>query len=131
VYAILGEDESDVATLRVLVRRLADNDSLPIKVKGYGGCGEMLQKGARQLRDFRNRGCTRFIICHDADGSDPEPKRELVRVRIIQPSEIRDGYCIIVPVQELEAWILADIECAIHIFSGWRPAAILNPEHIP
>jgi len=130
VYAILGEDPSDVATLKVLVHRLADDESLQIKVKGYGGCGEMLRKGATQLRDFQNRGCRRFIVCHDADGPDPEPKRKLVRERIIQPSGIREGYCIVVPVQELEAWILADIECASRIFSSWRPSAIDNPERI-
>jgi hypothetical protein len=130
VYGILGEDSSDVATLKILVRRLARNESLRFKGMGYSGCGEMLRKGARQLRDFQNRGCTRFIVCHDADGPDPGPKRELVRDRIIKPSGISGDYCIVVPVQELEAWILADIECATAIFSSWKPIAIHNPESI-
>jgi hypothetical protein len=130
VYGILGEDSSDVATLKVFVRRLAANESLPIKGKGYGGCGEMLRKGARQLRDFQERGCTRFIVCHDADGPDPTPKRELVRDHIIKPSGICRDYCIVVPVQELEAWILADIESATAIFPSWKPSAISSPEQI-
>jgi len=130
VYGILGEDSSDVATLKVFIRRLAGNESLLIKMKGYSGSGEMLHKGARQLRDFQNRGCTRFIVCHDADGPDPNPKRELVRDHIIKPSGIRKDYCIVVPVQELEAWILADIECATAIFPSWRPSAINNPEQV-
>ncbi len=130
MYGILGEDSSDVATLRVLVRRLADDESMPIRTKGYSGCAQMLRKGARQLRSFSNLGCTRFIICHDADGSDPEPNRERVKNKIIKPSGISDDYCIVVPVQELEAWILADIECATNIFSSWRPNAIQNPESI-
>jgi len=130
VYGILGEDQSDVATLKVIVRRLARNESLPVKVKGYGGCAEMLRKGARQLRLFQGLKCTRFIVCHDADGPDPRPKRELVQRRIIAPSGIRQGCCIVIPVQELEAWILADIECATNIFSSWKPAAIQNPEHV-
>jgi hypothetical protein len=130
VYGILGEDSSDVATLKVLVRRLARDESLPVKTKGYGGCAEMLRKGARQLQLFQNLNCTRFIVCHDADGPDPAPKRKLVRDRIVVPSGICGDCCIVVPVQELEAWILADIECATAIFRSWRPAAIANPESI-
>jgi len=127
----LGEHSSDVNTLKVLVRRLIRNETLPIKIKGYSGCAQMLRKGAEQLKAFLNLGCTRFIVCHDADGSDPEPNRERVRNRIISPSGIRSDYCIVVPVQELEAWILADIECATNIFSSWTPAVIHNPEAIP
>ncbi len=130
MYGILGEDRSDVATLKVLVRRLARNESLSVKAKGYSGCAEMLRKGARQLKLFRSLHCTRFIVCHDADGPDPRPKRDLVRERIIRPSGIDAGYCIVVPVQELEAWILADIESASNIFPSWTPPAIDNPEQV-
>ncbi len=130
MYGIVGEDESDVATLKVLVKRLAGNDSLTVKTKGYGGCAEMLRKGAAQLRLFKSLRLMRFIVCHDADGPDPEPKRRLVVERIVKPSGLRSGCCIVVPVQELEAWILADIECAARIFPSWRPAPIENPEGI-
>ncbi len=130
MYGILGEDDSDVATLRVLVRRLAGDPSLSIRGKGYGGCAEMLRKGATQLRLFQNLKCTRFIVCHDADGPDPAPSRDRVHNRIIKPSAIGTDYCIVVPVQELEAWILADIECATKIISSWRPSGISNPEKI-
>jgi hypothetical protein len=131
VYGILGEDDSDVATLKVLVRRLAGNDSLPVKVKGYGGCGEMLRKGAKQLQLFSKFDCNRFIVCHDADGHDPAPKYKLVQDRIVRPSGIERDCCIVIPVQELEAWFLADIECVTHIFKSWKPVTILNPESIP
>jgi hypothetical protein len=129
VYGILGEHASDTATLKVLVRRLA-GAPVKIKGKGYSGCAEMLRKGARQLRLFQNLGYSRFIVCHDADGPDPAPAREKVASKIIRPSGIRTDCCIVVPVQELEAWILADIECAVKIFPSWKPAAIDNPERI-
>jgi hypothetical protein len=131
VYGILGEDDSDVQTLKVLVKRLAGNESLRVKTKGYGGCGEMLRKGARQLQLFRSLNMTRFIVCYDADGPDPEPKRQLVVRKIAEPSGLESGWCVVVPVQELEAWILADIECAVNIFPSWRPSPIDNPEAIP
>jgi hypothetical protein len=130
VYGILGDDKSDVETLKVLVKRLADNQALPVKTKGYGGCANMLRKGAKQLVLFRDLACTRFIVCYDADGPDPKPKHELVRTRIVEPSGIDKGVCIVIPVQEIEAWILADIECATEIFTSWNPKPINNPEQI-
>jgi len=131
VYGIIGEDRSDVATLKVLVKRLAGNPRLTVKTKGYGGSGEMLCKGARQLALFKSQKLDRFIVCHDADGPDPEPKRQLVMQRIVRPSGLKKGCCVVVPVQELEAWILADIECVANVISSWRPQAVDNPEGIP
>ncbi len=131
MYGILGDDESDVETLKVLVRRLARNQAIPVKTKGYGGCAKMLRKGAKQLILFRNLDCTRFIVCYDADGPDPKPKHELVKRRIVAPSGIGGEVCIVIPVQELEAWLLADIECATKIFTSWKPEPIPNPEQIP
>jgi len=130
VYGILGEDQSDVETLKVLVRRLAGQETLRVKTKGYGGCAEMLRKGARDLRYLKALHCTRFIVCHDADDPDPQIKRDVVNQKIVAPSGIDNGVCIIVPVQELEAWILADIECASNIFTSWKPSPIQNPESI-
>jgi hypothetical protein len=131
VYGILGEDNSDVATLKVLVRRLAQDKSLSIRGKGYDGAGDLIRKGAEQLGLFRLLGCKRFIVFHDADGPNPEPKRKLVDEQVVQPSGVGDACCIVVPVQELEAWMLANIECAVKVFSSWRPGPISNPESIP
>ena len=44
--------------------RLAQDESLPIKGKGYGGSGEMLRKGAEQLKLFKAlHSCEHFIVC--------------------------------------------------------------------
>ena len=67
MYAVIGEDDSDVEMLRVLMCRLANNKPLKIKLFGYSGCGEMLRKGAKQLQLFQKFGCTRFVVCYDAD----------------------------------------------------------------
>ncbi len=130
MYGIMGENLSDVETLTVLIHRLAHSDSLQVKKKGYNGCGEMLRKGAKQLALFKAQNCSRFIVCHDADGPDPKPKYELVRGRIVEPAGMNKHVCILIPVQELEAWILADIECAAKIFASWLPSPIHNPERI-
>ena len=70
MYRILGEDDSDVDTIAVLIRRIANQENLAIKKKGFGGCGNLLRKGAIVLQAQAGLGCTRFVITHDADGTD-------------------------------------------------------------
>lgn len=129
MYGILGEDPSDANTLKAIVRRLAGNDRLPIRIKGYSGGSEMLRKGAAQLKLFAALDCSRFIVCHDADGPDPTESYGKVTGRIVGPSGVQPC-CIVIPVQELEAWLLADIEAVTHLITSWRPKPIPNPEAI-
>jgi len=143
VYAVLGEDDSDVDTLKVLIRRLAMEPNLPIKKKGYGSCGEMLNKGAKHLKLFKEEGCTRLIVCYDSDGQDKQERFNEALEKVIRPAGIPPYItgmslcgmeaccCIVIPVQEIESWILADIQSVSKVFSGWRPAPIRqNPETI-
>lgn len=130
MYFILAEDRSDYETLRVLVRRLANNDRLTVKGKGYEGCGELIRKGAKAVNQFFAAGFSRFIICHDADGPDPAKKRDLVYRSIVGQCHCPDSCCIVVPVQELEAWILADNESIVNVIKSWTPKAISSPELI-
>jgi hypothetical protein len=127
VYGIIGEADSDAKTLKVLVRRLAGNESLTIKPKGYEGAPQMLRKGAEQMRLFDRLGMKRFIIAYDSDTDDPKDRYETVMREIVRPSGIRNDYCILIPVQEIEAWILADIEAVSRVLTSWKP----SPERRP
>jgi hypothetical protein len=77
-------------------------------------------------------GCKRFIICYDADGPDPRVRQQEVLSRIINPSGLSRSDCLaLVPVQEIEAWILADVHQAVpHVIPSWRPGEVSNPEGI-
>jgi hypothetical protein len=131
MYGILGEEDDDAETLKVLVQRLTKNPTMRFRMKGFGGFGDLLKKGARQLQDFRNGGCQRFVVCHDADGPDPRgPRQEVVR-RVIEPSGIKSEYCVVIPVHEIEAWILADIQAVSNVITSWRPTQFKeNPEGV-
>ena len=107
MFAVLGEHKSDAATLKVFVRRLVQSEA-SVKTKGYSGCGELLRKGAQQVRVFQQLGAKYFIIVHDADGPDSNPAYQRVLSKIVQPAKVNSHSCILIPVQELEAWIMAD-----------------------
>lgn len=130
MYCILGEDDSDFETLKVLIRRLANDDKTPVKGKGFGGHAKLLKDGWKILEQMAMLGCTRFVIAHDADQKPVrEIERELVE-KIIKPSGVTACVCLLVPVQEIEAWLLADLSAASKIFKGWKPADMPNPETI-
>lgn len=131
MYGVIGEDQSDVETLKVLIRRLAINPKVSVFAKGYGGCGEMLRKGAAQLKLFSKKGAVRFIVCYDADRENPETRLKEARQKIWDKA-IANGIsgecCIVVPVQELEAWILADLSAVSNVIKSWSPKDIASPE---
>ncbi len=133
MYGVIGEDQSDVDTLKVLIRRLANNTKLPVLSKGYGGCGEMLRKGASQLRLFSKKGAVRFVVCYDADRKSPAERQQEAKKKIWNKAleaGISGECCIVVPVQELEAWILADLSSVTNVIKSWSPKDMASPELI-
>jgi hypothetical protein len=124
VYGILGEDDSDVETLKVLVQRIIKDRRLKIITKGFGCCGDMLNKGKRELISMKGLGCKKFIICHDSDENEPVEVRKKVHEMIVKPSGLAGPFCIVVPVREIEAWILADIGSVTNVISSWKPSPI-------
>jgi len=130
LYGIFSEDKSDFETLKVLIQRLAIDEKIQFCGKGFNGCGELLKHAWRNLKSQADMGCTRFVIAHDADQRDfRDVQRDLVD-KIIKPSGIKKSICLLVPVQEIEAWLLADVCAASNLFKGWMPKPEPNPESI-
>jgi hypothetical protein len=138
MFAIMGEDKSDTQSLIELIKRI-DKEKHPHKVKKklafkpkpYGGWPHLYSKCERDLRQMARRGCDRIIVCIDADG--PQQKAEKRRSELkskIKASGITLKSCIIIPIQMLEAWILADIKAVTALWKDWKPKPITNPEAI-
>jgi len=129
MFAILGEDNSDVEMLSTLVKRISKTPNLPVKRKGYMGCAELLNKGAKQIIAYDKLGCTKFIICYDSDRSKPSDRYKIIVDRIIKSSGISADFCALVPVQEIESWILADLPSITKIIPSWKTSKnFSNPE---
>jgi hypothetical protein len=130
-FAILGEDDSDAETLKILVRRVAENERLPVYTKGYNGCAQLMRKGARDVAALAEEGWHRFVIAHDADRMTAEARHAAVWARVVKRSQAMPGCCcVVVPVEELEAWILADVEAVTKEWPAWRPKPVASPERI-
>ncbi len=130
MFAILTEDRSDAESLTVLVRRIRNEPKSSILSKGFSGCGELCRKAWSHIRTFADRGATRFIVCHDADGTDPQEIRNKVEGAIKDRGPVDHEYCIVVPVQELEAWIIADENAIRKTIPTFVLKAVSRPESI-
>lgn len=131
MYGIIGEDGSDVDMLVELVRRISGNERLPVRKQGFSGSGELFKKGILTLRTFSLMRCSRYIIVYDSDGDHPDTRKRRIVEEIINRSGVAGEFCALVPTQEIEAWILADIGCVTQQFPGWKPTReYANPEGI-
>lgn len=134
MYGIIAEDDSDIQCLKVLIKRIKQDSSLTIKGKGYKGCSHMLRKGFNQLKAYHKLGVTHFVICHDKDRATEQNRYNEVFDKVVKPSGIHKSnnkICILIPTEEMEAWILADIEAVTKVIPLWKPSEkFTSPESI-
>jgi hypothetical protein len=130
MYAILAEDDSDVETLTVLIRRLSANQGVPVRGRGFGGSGDLLKHGARELGLYA-KNATRFVVCHDCDREDSGERTQQIIKKIIKPSGVEGQFCALVPVKTIEAWLAADLGAIKKVLTGWEGAKpIGRPEDL-
>ncbi|WP_233862855.1 DUF4276 family protein [Paraburkholderia adhaesiva] len=130
MYGVIGEDRSDVDAIKNIIVRLA-GDGVAVRGKGYSGCGELLKKGAAQLQVYERLKCSRFIVCYDSDGKDPAERKRALK-QIFKDAGLKGVCCALVPVHEIEAWILADLPAVQNVIKGWAVAeGHKNPENQP
>lgn len=135
MLGILGESSSDVDVLTTLVRRDLRTPGLPIKGhRSIDGCGDLRNRGSRILKLLGQLGCDRFVVCHDSDENDPLAIASLVQRQVTDPVKLTSRCCIVVPVREIESWIIAD-EAAVKAkmptfaFRGHaRPETLVDPK---
>jgi hypothetical protein len=132
VYILLTEDPTDFDAVKAIIRRLAGDLSLPVRGKGFNGAGELLKRGAPSINAILDNNATRCIVVHDCDGDDSEERHQRVVAEVFGKVKKKGVFCTVIPKQEIEAWILADITCVTKVFPGWRPdRQYPNPETVP
>lgn len=129
--AVLAEDRSDALALVTLVKRISRIPNCTVLQKGFGGCGQLRRKSCRIMEELSLRGATRFIICHDSDDSDPAEIKAKVRAALVRNGRSRFDYEIVVPVQELEAWIVADSDAIRPVIPSLWIRNVDAPERMP
>lgn len=130
MFAILAEDRSDANSLANLVKRIGQIESRIMR-KGFSGCGELCRKASAHILNFADQGATHFIICQDSDGHDPVQIRNSICQTIERKINLNEyDHLIVVPVQELEAWLIADESALQKVIPSFKLQKVNHPETI-
>jgi hypothetical protein len=129
---IIAEDDSDVQTIDILIGKIAASPYSITSFKG-DGCGKIIGKCRAWSQSLLKQGCQYLLVVHDLDSAR---KQELL-------AKLKDAlgvspianYALIVPVREIEAWLLADhaaikkaMKIKVSLNSVVNPEAIQHPK---
>jgi hypothetical protein len=126
---ILAEDISDVMVAQILLKRFSKK-AIQTKHRVGKGCGKLRENARRWSLLLKELGCTRLVIIHDLDNfsrQDLFGKLDAAHDGLVD-NRFR---AVFIPIKEIEAWLLADIE---GIRNGLKlkgkSAEIANPESL-
>jgi len=101
---IICEDQSDYDVLKILIGKA--NNKVSFVPKFGHGCSRIRAKADSWVSELATRGCRFVLIVHDLDSrAEPELRSQISRkIHNCATSE----NLIVIPVRELEAWLLSD-----------------------
>lgn len=116
---IIAEDSSDVEVFkRIIVKYIPDNRFSTQKFVG-SGCGKIKSKCGVWTKSLISSGCDFVVVVHDLDRNAEVSLRKLL-VGMIDAA-YKDVAIVVIPTEELEAWLLSDIEAVRKVFSIKKP----------
>lgn len=127
---IIAEDNSDVAVVRVLTLKLIRPQVAGFKRFVGDGCGKLRKKCEAWSKSLVQQGCCCIVVIHDLDRSDEGALRAQLSAAVA--SSKAKASVILIPRQEIEAWLLYDAEAIAKVFSkGDTPKLKGDPESLP
>jgi hypothetical protein len=126
---IIAEERNDVEVLYEYTSKLIGENAFSFVPFIGHGCGKLQRKCRAWAANLIQRGCELIVVMHDSDGKDAEGIKasieEQLRLAGTHPS------IILVPVEELEAWLLSDADAIASVFNMKKPPRIPSqPETI-
>src|SRR5262249_40750824 len=127
---VIAEEENVVEVLYELTCKLIRENAFSFTRFIGHGCGKLRNKCRAWAAALVRRGCTHLMVSHDCDGGEPNALRALLE------AEVKDSgsrfAIILIPVEELEAWLLADPDALQTVFRMQRrPKVPATPERLP
>lgn len=128
---IIAEDKSDVETIQKIISKANPSMLFCFKDMVTKGCAKIGIKGLAYSKSLKDRGCTHLLVIQDSDGKDAQKlKRELEKK--IHDQHIKNR-CFLIPIEELESWLLADTSAIHKCFSDEKVSKLKqfnSPEQI-
>lgn len=125
---VIAEDKSDVEVVDTLARKIARAKFTVRSAIGHG-CGRLQGKALSYAHQLRRERCSLLMLVCDLDQNSLADLSSRLR-HALQPCPI-DRHVVVIPVQEMEAWLLADHDAVSDAFKlHTRLKKQPNPEGI-
>jgi len=106
IIGIIAEDQSDVDVITLLLAKYIEKNQFSVKKFIGNGCGKLRSKCGSWTKNLIESGCHHVILFHDLDRYDEKILRATLEAKV--PSKDFPTSFIVIPTEELEAWLLTD-----------------------
>lgn len=103
---VIAEDQSDVDVLYEFTCKLTSENIFSFSKFISHGCGALRRKCGSWSRVLLTRGCSHLVIIHDLDDGDESALRSNIESSLSGITFA--GHIILIPIYEIEAWLLCD-----------------------
>lgn len=125
---LIAEDLSDIEVIKKLAKKLTGKSIVASHFVGKG-CGSIKRKTPGWCKNFLLKGCTRVLLVHDLDRNKIDNLRSTLEQILGASSTLKQA--VIIPVEELEAWLLSDMTAIASAMNLPKtPKAIHHPENV-
>lgn len=130
VIGVIAEDKSDVEVVEALLSKYVSKNKFSIKRFVGDGCGKLKNKCDSWTKMLFASGCHHVFVFHDRDRETEFELRKLLDKKL--PKELFPRSLIVIPIEELEAWLLSDPVALKEVFNLPKvPKAIADCEAVP
>lgn len=125
---VIAEETNDVDVLYELTRKLIPENAFSFSRFVGHGSGKLRRKVGVWAENLLTRGCSYLVVIHDRDQRDEAQLRALL---CSQLESSLSRVVILIPIEEIEAWLLCDPTALQTVFKMGRvPTIPARPEGI-
>ena len=112
---VIAEDISDVEVVSLLLEKYVSKNQFAIRRFVGNGCGKLRNKCKTWAETLVKSGCEHVLVFHDLDRQIEAELRATLEKKL--PKEKFPTTLIVIPVEEMEAWLLSDEDALRSVFS--------------
>lgn len=112
---VIAEDISDVEVVSLLLEKYVSKNQFAIRRFVGNGCGKLRNKCKTWAETLVRSGCEHVLVFHDLDRRNEAELRATLEKKL--PKEKFPTTLIVVPIEEMEAWLLSDEDALRSVFS--------------
>lgn len=115
LIGVIAEDDTDIEVIKLIIGKYIPRNDFKIKKFVGNGCGKLRNKCSVWAQNLFAVGCDHVFVFHDLDRHTENDLRKLLERKV--PIKEFPNSLIVIPVEEIEAWLLADSIAIKQVFS--------------